>query len=145
MTKTEFTTIADALKTKQSWVRRGFDEMMESWGAATADMEEIKHVVLGDYKVNDDYTHLVFLLPGSSRLHFRESDPYGGWGERDYYVDGGSQESRWRDDLSISLIRWVSPRVSSSITERFKNLQAHIDDLSETGRELRRITRCLNK
>jgi hypothetical protein len=146
MTKTEFTTIAAALKTKQSWVRKGFDEMLDAWEQATTDMEEIKHVVLGKFEVDDKYVHNVFLVPGSNRLYFREADPcMGEWGSRDYYVEGGSQDGKWRDDLSIRMIRWAAPRVSDSISERFKNLQAHIDVLSETGQELRRITNCLNK
>jgi hypothetical protein len=140
MTKTEFTTIADALKTKHSWIRKSFEDLLSAWCEATKDMECIGNVYIGDIVINDEYTHHVYLVPESNKLFFREESQYD-LANMDYYISDVST----RDELTISLIRWATPKISPTITKHFKRIQRDIDALSETADEIRRITTCLEK
>ena len=144
MTKTEFTTIADALQKKHSWIRAGFEDLLSAWCEATKDMDVIGRVHIGDFVLNDEYTHAVYLQPFKYKLYFREDTPYG-YSDIDHYIDDGTPECGFRDALSIELIRWATPRISPAITKHFKSIQRDIDALSETADEIRRITRCLER
>jgi len=144
MTKTEFTTIADALKTKHSWIRKSFDELLSAWCEATKDMEVIGNVYIGDFAINDEYTHSVYLVPYKYKLYYLEEGQYG-VSDLDYYVEDGTSECNYRDNLTIDIIRWATPRISPSITKHFKSIQRDIDALSEIADEIRRITRCLER
>ncbi len=146
MTKTEFTTIADALKTKQSWIRKGFEDLLSAWCEATRDMNHIGNVYIGDFDIDDEYFHSVFLVPGEYRLYYREKSGNTYYREElYYYIEDGYSSRNYRDALTISIIRWAAPKISSAIIKHFKNIQEDIDALSEFGQEIRRITSCLEK
>ena len=145
MTKTELKTIADALETKKTWVKKGFEDMLTVWADTTENMDGIGNVYLDDYTISDSYTHALYLCPGKNNLYFREETLYGDAEEIDYYIDGGSSSCKYRDELTTKLIRFATPRISDAITRKFKRLQAEIDGLSKIGQELQRITNCLNR
>ncbi|MDD4273401.1 MAG: hypothetical protein PHG14_06705 [Desulfobacter postgatei] len=146
MTKTEFTTIADALKTKQSLIRKEFEDLLSAWYEATSGMNHIGNVYIGNFDIDDESFHYVFLVPGVNSLHYSEEGGNTYYREElDYYIEDGYSSRNYRDALTISLIRWAAPRISPAIIKHFKNIQEDIDALSEFGQEIRRITSCLEK
>jgi hypothetical protein len=143
MTKTEITTIATALKDKKTWVKKGFNDLLNVWKDITEDMD-VGKVYIGKRMLPEYIQHTVYLVSGEKMLFFIEEDTaYGEMEEMDYYFNRTCDTER--DSLSSELIRWAAPRITEAITRHFKALQDDIDNLSVTGREIRRITDCLSK
>lgn len=138
MNKVEIETITEAMLLKQTWIRKELDDFLEVWADIT-DEEISGHgkFVLYEFSTNDDayVTDRLCLVRGKSEVDGDSYDGYS-WTNWDNYLK--------LEDQSIERIRKIIEHIHLGFTKYFKNIQADIGLLDETGRKIRDIVEKLN-
>lgn len=133
MDKIEISTITEAMARKQTCIRKELNDFLKVWADIT-DEEISGHgkFVLYEYSTNDDayVTDRLCLVRGKAEV---DGDSYNGyiWDNWDNYLK--------LEDQPIERIREIIKYIQLGLTKYFKNIQADIGRIDETGRKIRDI------
>ena len=135
MTKTEIDTILQAAAAKQTWIKKGFIDFMGAWQSI-----EIPEGYEGPYRLDlfaegtDRGDTLRFFIRVGSRM--LDYDVYSDYND---VVD----ESQQYPELTLTRVRKAIKAIEDRLPRFFRVIQAGIDDDSEIGQKITRITAAL--
>ena len=137
MKRIEIETITEAMATKQTWLRKGLDDFLQTWKQATG-QEVSGHDLFVLYEYGNEDRKRLVLKRGMAKVDGDTYDHYNDeWVNWDNYLE--------LDNQSITRIKKIIDAISSGINDYFRNIQNDIDALSESGQEIARITKALEK
>jgi len=131
MNNQEIKTITEAMAAKQTWIRKSLDDFLEIWAEITADfISGHKEMVLFEFSEDEEKRYKLHLKRGSCNVHGATKNPYSGeWEEWEDY---------WGIDCNspISKVKRTIQAIVENLPKYFKDIQADIDGLSESGMKI---------
>ena len=139
MNTIEMNTIADALSQKQSWVVKGFEDLLTAWKGSTEKMgdlsEKFKKVIVLEKDIQDRCGYVCeerryFLEIGNNILDYNYTDDrMECWEHSQHYPE-----------ITASLVREImAGDLPSKIRNHFKKVQKEIDVLFKTEEKINEL------
>lgn len=129
MTKIEIETITEAMTKKQTWIRKELNDFLDVWADITKDtISGHTRFVLYDF-VTNEFSKRIVLVRGYAQV---DTETY------DHYTESWTAGENWMSipNTPTWKIRKIINHINSGLTKYFKDIQADIGDLDETGMKI---------